>query len=62
VAKKGNGWLSREMGAYYGDGWLSREMGGSVVTTPANYGSSLGSNSDISHNKNWWPTNSSQPK
>jgi hypothetical protein len=29
VAKKGDGWLRREMGmAKQGDGWLSREMGG----------------------------------
>ncbi len=29
MAKKGDGWLRREMGmAKQGDGWLSREMGG----------------------------------
>jgi hypothetical protein len=43
VAKEGDKWLSK------GDGWLNwREMGGQVVSAPACYGSSLGSNLDIS--------------
>ncbi len=45
MAKEGDRWLSREMGDY---GWLSREMGGQVGSAPAWYGSSLGSNPDIS--------------
>ncbi len=43
MAKEGDKWLSK------GDEWLHwREMGGQVVSAPACYGSSLGSNPDIS--------------
>ena len=43
MVKEGDKWLSK------GDGWLNwREMGGQVVSAPACYGSSLGSNPDIS--------------
>ncbi len=34
--------------AQQGEGWLNKEMGGQVGSAPACYGSSLGSNPDIS--------------
>ncbi len=43
MAKEGDKWLSK------GDKWLNwREMGGQVVSAPAFYDNSLGSNPDIS--------------
>jgi hypothetical protein len=61
VAKKGNGWLRREMGgkegrwvAKKGDGWPSREMAKlgrwvpKLVALLIDTASSLGSNPDIS--------------
>jgi hypothetical protein len=60
---KGDGWLAKR-----GDRWLNKEMRGKVGSAPACYGSSLGSNPDISQNTKWttlakeWSTLSSPPK